>query len=238
MTPLTAEPDPGTRDRPGRTQRRRWVLLWSGLLCIGIGLALLGYAAWQMVGTNILSERLQRETVAELEQSWEQPVPATGDSSVDVGPGDAFALVRIPRFGSDYVMPVLEGVDDESLERGFGHFPHSAGPGEDGNFALAAHRITHGEPLRDLPDLRPGDTVVVETRETVFTYVIDTDPEDLVVGFDDVWVVADHPVNPDPGGVGPADEQRLLTMTTCAELFHTDDRMVVFGHLVSSGARD
>ena len=72
---------------------------------------------------------------------------------------------------------------------------------------------------------------------TTFTYVIDTDPEDLVVGFDDTWVVSERPVNPDHGGVGPAEDRRLLTLTTCAELFHTDDRMVVFGHLVSSSPR-
>jgi sortase A len=31
--------------------------------------------------------------------------------------------------------------------------------------------------------------------------------------------------------------QRLLTLTTCAELFHTDDRMVAFGHLVETEPR-
>ena len=41
------------------------------------------------------------------------------------------------------------------------------------------------------------------------------------------------PVNPD-GGVGPLDGQdRLITLATCAELFHTDDRLVAFGHLLS-----
>ena len=28
--------------------------------------------------------------------------------------------------------------------------------------------------------------------------------------------------------------QRLITLTTCSELFHTDDRMIAFGHLVST----
>ena len=68
-----------------------------------------------------------------------------------------------------------------------------------------------------MPDLEPGDEVLVETRESVFTYVIDTDPEDLVVDVDDVWVVDDRPVNPDTGGVGPVDAPKLLTLTTCAE---------------------
>ena len=43
----------------------------------------------------------------------------------------ATALVRIPRFGKDYVMPVQEGVSDRVLAEGFGHFKETAqaGPG-------------------------------------------------------------------------------------------------------------
>lgn len=211
-------------------RRRRWVRR-AGIACVLAGLVLLGYVGWQLWVTNIISERQQRETVEQLEREWQ-----SDSAEPDAAPalGDAIALIRIPRFGSSYVMPVLEGVDDDSLSRGFAHFSGSAGPGEEGNFALAAHRVTHGEPLRDMPDLQPGDEVIVETRDTIHTYEIDTDPEDLVVDFEDVWVIDERPVNPDPNGVQPADAPRLITLTTCAELFHTDDRMVAFGHLVTS----
>lgn len=155
-------------------------------------------------------------------------------STRSVQPGDAMALIRIPRFGEDYVMPVMEGVGDDVLARGYGHFEESAAMGEKGNFAVAAHRVTHGEPLRDMPSLRPGDEVIVETRDTIYTYELDTDPNALVVTFRDVWVVASEPENPDPNGVQPADAERLITLTTCAELFHTDDRMIAFGHLVDT----
>jgi sortase A len=124
-------------------------------------------------------------------------------------------------------------VADDVLAKGFGHFEDAAQAGGKGNYALAAHRVTHGEPLRDMPELRPGDTVVVETRQDVYTYVLDTNPNDLVVTFHDVWVVAPKPENPQQGGVGPVDDPRLITLTTCAELFHTDNRMIAFGHLVS-----
>ena len=41
------------------------------------------------------------------------------------------------------------------------------------------------------------------------------------------------------GGVEPAQKpgQKLITLTTCAELFHTDNRMIAFGHLVASTTR-
>jgi sortase A len=85
-----------------------------------------------------------------------------------------------------------------------------------------------------MPDLRPGDRVLVETRRAVYTYVLDTDPNELVVPFTAGWVVQPFPVNPDRGvGPDPADGRRLITLTTCSELFHTDNRMVAFGHLAS-----
>jgi sortase A len=218
---------------PPRRSRTRRVAWWTGLALLLAGLALLGYVAWQLWGTNYVSRQKQQQAVQEIQKAWEGDVQAgsTGSS----GPtGGATALVRIPRFGDDYVMPVFDGTGDEALSSGLGHFTGSAAPGRLGNYALAGHRVTHGEPLRDMPSLRPGDRVVVETRRHRFVYTLDTDPNDLVVPFTDGWVVDPQPVNPDASGVGPADgETRLITLTTCSELFHTDDRMVAFGHLVS-----
>lgn len=218
---------------------RRGVSFWLGLGMVVAGLGLLGYVGWQMFGTNIVSERKQREAVQALERQWAQePARRPGRRAEPVRLGTATALIRIPRFGDDYVMPVHEGVADDVLARGYGHFAESVQAGEKGNYALAAHRVTHGEPLRDMPKLRPGDEVIVETREAIYTYVLDTDPNELIVTFEDVWVVAPEPENPDPDGVQPADHPQLITLTTCAELFHTDDRMIAFGHLESETPKD
>lgn len=223
---------------PSRGGRRGGgVTLSIGLVLVLAGLGLLGYVGWQYLGTNVVAHQRQHRLVTDLQRDWRADAGAGGSShgrlqggSTPIG--DAEALIRIPRFGDDYVMPVLHGVGDAALASGFGHFPHSADAGGRGNYALAAHRVTHGEPLRDMPELRPGDKVLVETRDAVYTYRLDTDPNALVVGFQDVWVVAAHPVNPDPAGVQPPHSHHLITLTTCAELFHTDNRMVAFGHLV------
>jgi sortase A len=218
-----------------RRRRGRWVWLGCGL--VAAGLVIVGYVAWQLIGTNFVSERRQTELVEQLQDRW-RTTPGTELSREEgVRLGEASALIRIPRFGNDYVIPVLEGVGEEELASGFGHFVDSAGPGRKGNYALAAHRVTHGEPLRDMPTLRPGDTVTVETRDAVYTYEIDTDPNQLVVGLEEVWVLAPQPLNPRATGVQPGDDRRLLTLVTCAELFHTDDRMVVFGHRVAMQPR-
>jgi sortase A len=208
------------------------------------GLGMLGYVAWQFYGTNIVSRQAQERIVQDLTDDWGQAPQTTiqgapEEKQTSVPLGNASALIRIPAFGDDYVVPVLEGVGDKELASGYGHFPGSAGAGQRGNYALAAHRVTHGEPLRNMPDLRPGDKVVVETRDAVYTYALDTNPNNLVVSFREIWVVDPLPTNPD-GGVQPAQKpgQRLITLTTCSELFHTDNRMIAFGHLVDTRKKD
>ena len=220
-----------TRGSDGAQGRR--IAFWSGVALVVAGVLVIGYVGWQVWGTTWVSKREQRELTGSLERQWDR-----GGEQLQpkyVPRGQASALIRIPAFGRSYVVPVLEGTSDETLTKGFGHFARSADPGEVGNYALAAHRVTHGEPLRRMPELRPGDEVVVETVDTTFTYRLDTDPRQLVIPFTSTWVLDPLPKNPD-GGVQPAQRrgQRLITLTTCSEIFHTDDRMIAFGHLVSA----
>jgi len=199
------------------------------------GVAVLGYIGWELYGTTWVAKREQSKIVGATERVWGDQETAPSKEERELA-ADVVALVRIPAFGATYVVPAHEGTDDDVLARGFGVFDDSADPGGVGNFALAGHRITHGEPLRDLPDLKAGDTVVVETSDMTYTYVLDTDGNALTVGMDAGWVTAPDPVNPATGEhvSEVADSRRLLTLVTCAELFHTDDRLVVFGHLVST----
>ncbi len=214
---------------------------YLALLLVLSGTGILAYVAWEYYGTNIVAKHRQAEIREDLRAEWDQAtVDDTLGPEAEPPSGTAVALVRIPRFGSDYEVPLIEGVSDEDLSRGIGHFP-GTGAGQIGNFALAAHRVTHGEPFRDLPDMRPGDEVTIETANATYTYVLDTDPNDLVVPFTESWVVDPVPIPLE--GEGPpgmpsqsssTPSRALVTLTTCSELFHTDDRMVAFGHLVSS----
>ena len=222
-----------TESTTQRTAWSRW-LSRTGLVLVLVGVVVLGWVGWQYVGTNVVAHHRQGQVVDDLEKGWSE-----GRSEVEAAGTTAGAVVRIPRFGHDYRMPLLEGTSDEALSSGIGHVGGTVDPGDEGNFVIAAHRVTHGEPFAEMPSLRPGDQVVVETAETTYTYVLDTGGDDLEVSFDAEWVLAPLPDNPDPGGVEPAQEpgQRLITLTTCAELFHTDERLVAFGHLVATAPR-
>lgn len=202
-----------------------------GVVLILAGLSGGGWVAWQLWGTDWQSERIQREVLAETREAWER-----GQEPKKVEWGEVDGVVRIPAFGDDYAIPLLEfaGPDPyDALHAGFGHMPDSADVGQPGNFQIIAHRTTRNEPLRHMPELDPGDEVIIETRTSTYTYRLTTGGDDLRVPFSAGWVLDDLPDNPEPGGPEPRQQpgQRLLTMVTCAELFHSDDRLVAFGVL-------
>jgi len=224
-------PEPPTRAPRARASTAVGV----GLLVLG--LACLGWLAYAYFGTNVVSERSFEKEAGGLRSQWSSPAPprskptteVAGQKQETVVPGSAIALLRVPRFGASYEVPVVAGTALPDLARGVGHYDGTAGPGEIGNFALAGHRITHGQPFARLLELRKGDQVVVETRDAVLTYVMDTSPADLTVEETAGWVL--DPV-PDQPGASPT--RALLTLTTCQDLFHSPDRSVGFGHLEST----
>jgi sortase A len=191
-----------------------------GVLLLLAGLSLLAYFAWQYFGTNVVSKHRQSEIKQTLKVDWGKGLD-----------GDAIGLLRVERFGDNYEVPIVKGFSKSALARGVGWDTKNAEPGEIGNFAIAGHRVTHGEPFSQFPKLRKGDKVVVETRTSIYTYKLRNSGTSITVDFSVGWPL--WPV-PDPDARGKKPTQRLITMLTCSELFHTRNRNVVIGDLVST----
>ncbi|MFI1181465.1 class E sortase [Streptomyces sp. NPDC020799] len=143
-------------------------------------------------------------------------------------PGDAFAVMYIPRLGSGWAKPVLQGTGTANLKKGLGHYDRTAGLGETGNFAVAGHRRTYGDPFKDLPELRAGDAVVLTDGTTWFTYRVDgapyrTRPDDIGV------------IDPVPAESGYREPGRYLTLTTCEPEWGHSHRLIVWAHLEATG---
>ena len=80
-----------------------------------------------------------------------------------------------------------------------------------------------------MPSLRAGDLVEVETRTAVRTYRLVDDGDAVEVSFETAWPL--WPV-PDPEGAADREpREQMITLVTCSELFHTDDRLIVRGVL-------
>ncbi|MGW1344565.1 class E sortase [Kribbella sp. NPDC002412] len=200
----------------------RGVVRGLGIVLLVAGAGVLGWAAWQYVGTGITSNQKMGEAECALREQWQQPTTAAPTT------GDPIVLLRIPKFGKEWEKPVLEGVGKDDLARGIGHYPQTQLPGRPGNFAIAGHRVTHGSPFRKMLELRKGDQVIVETADAVYTYELDGSPRDLTVKPADHWVL-----EPVPGKPQETPAKSIITLTTCQDLFRSPDRSVAFGHLVN-----
>jgi sortase A len=208
-----------TRDRPPSSAGRR-IVTAVGIAMLLAGLSVLLYCVWQYFGTNIVSKHKQAEVKHALVTDWGKGID-----------GDAIGLLRVKRFGDDYEVPIVPGFDKAALAKGVGWDKKSAKPGEIGNFAIAGHRVTHGEPFAKFPKLRKGDKVVVETRTHIYTYRLRNSGTSITVDFSVGWPLQRVP---DPKVTGRRPTKALITMLTCSELFHTRNRNVVIGDLVST----
>lgn len=147
----------------------------------------------------------------------------------------AYAILTIPRLGLR--VPVAEGVSKPNvLNHGYvGHYPGTQQPGQAGNFAVAGHRNTHGEPFRHLPRLRRADTVEVETRSATYTYTVDEIlPQ---TSSRDSGVIRPVPRSLVRPAYGYSEPGYYITLTTCTPEFTSRYRMVVWGKLVSMRPR-
>lgn len=129
-------------------------------------------------------------------------------------PGEGAAPV------TDRALYVGPNVTEAALTRGPGHYPSTADPGEDGNFAVAGHRTGWGAPFYLLDELAPGDEVLAVDRQgRQHVYIVDGTE---LVEPDASWVLGS-----DPLGSG----RPTLTLTTCDPPGINDRRLVVFATL-------
>lgn len=147
----------------------------------------------------------------------------------------AYAVLRIPRIGIR--VPVAEGVSKSGvLNKGYvGHYPRTAQPGQGGNFALAGHRNTHGEPFRRINRLQGGDEVVVETKKAVYTYVVDKTLAQTSAR--DGGVIRSVPRSSVKAGHGYSTPGYYITLTTCTPEYTSKFRLIVWGKLQSMRPR-
>jgi sortase A len=97
-------------------------------------------------------------------------------------------------------VPVLEGTDDLTLNRGVGHIAGTTAPGGNGNVGIAGHRDGF---FRGLKDVHLGDTIDLYTAKGNSRYVVD---EVLIVPPENVSVLAPR-------------SKPTLTLVTCYHFY-------------------
>ncbi len=127
---------------------------------------------------------------------------------------EPLAILSIPKIGVE--VPVFEGTDDITLNRGAGRIAGTARPGEQGNMGIAAHRDGF---FRKLKDLQLGDRIELSTTKGTLLYAV----VDIVI------------VEPADVSVLRPRTQPSLTLVTCYPFYFVGDapqRYIVHASLV------
>ncbi len=180
----------------------RQVIRAAGEVLLTVGLVGLLFIGYLVSGTGLRAASAQRALSSELNQQWQRPG----------GRGDAFGA-RAEQFDVATGQP----------------FACTQWPGQLGNFAIAGHRVTAGNPFWSLPSLKDGDLVDIETRLNDYTY--------RVIG--KKWVApADTAVlDPVPSHPRQRPTRRLISLITCDPAWTGTHRVIVTGVLVAARPR-
>jgi sortase A len=207
----------------------RWLLvLGVFLLAVYVGALLHRYTAsrsalWQF----------QRAQAAGLQNGPSTPVKSEGGDGIDfrlwaekrirgyreslsLKRDPPVAVLRIDKLGIE--VPVFDGTDDLTLNRGVGRIIGTARPGGTGNIGIAGHRDGF---FRGLKDISVGDQVDLMMTTTRAAYVVD---QIEIVSPDNVRVLQPRTV--------PS-----LTLVTCYPFYFVGDapnRFIVHALLVST----
>jgi sortase A len=236
MTHVATEQRP-----PASGEHWRTAVRGLGQLLITAGLVILLFVVYELYGTGFYTREQQGNLRTELFQEWHTGSPDISQTDVeDVKIGSGIAVLRVPRFGDDWHIVVVEGTGYEDLKKGPGHYPGTALPGQVGNFAVAGHRTTYEHPFNAIDTIRPGDKIVLETKNMWFTYAVHDIPAGKgypaipyqeIVQPTDVAVAYAVPDQPDPA---KKPKLKLLTFTSCNPKYSAAQRIVVHAQLVQA----
>ena len=197
-----------------------------GQTLITAGVVILLFVAYELWFTGIETAREQKRLTTAIEEEWRHGAGSYVTEEDRLKPipiGSGVAVMRVPRFGEDWAKVIVEGVDLRDLRDGPGHYPGTALPGQVGNFVVSGHRTTYGAPFNRVDELRPGDAIVVETRDTWYTY--------RVTSSEVVRPTAVEVTYPVPKDRTAKPAKALITLTSCHPKYSARQRIIVYGEL-------
>jgi sortase A len=213
-----------------------------GKFLISVGVGVLFFLAWSLLGTGLYTQQQQQDLERQYDLLPSGDVAGAsekqklGPANLP-GPGAPVFRLRIPEIGFNYL--VVEGVGVEDLKKGPGHYPScrpgferplctefdEVWPGQEGRVIVSGHRTTYGRdptvpqgPFFHLDRLEPGDEIITETKWGDFTYE----------------VTETRIVQPDSLAIAITSDAAEIVLTTCNPKYSAAQRLIVFGRLVTT----
>lgn len=209
-----------------------------GTVMMGIGLVLVLIAIFQYSEHRVKLEKAlaqaesiieikadnKTETIDRSEDAPElEPLQAPKATSnfpmvreqLNASENDVIGILEIPKIEAE--LPIIEGTDEEMLEKGVGHYAASVFPSDGEQILLSGHRDTV---FRKFADLAIGDRFIVKMPYGTFEYEIASSE---IVDKDDTSVIR-------PMG------EEVLVVSTCYPFRYVGDapdRYVVYAYPVA-----
>lgn len=162
--------------------------------------------------TTTSTSTTSTSTTTTLPRQLSLPVDAPLDNGDE--PVVELGTLLIPKIGVE--MTMYEGIRMRTLDRGPGHWPGSAMPGEVGNVVVGGHRTSKHKVFRHVDQLVAGDEIIFRDPDgTEHRYLVNRVE---VVKPDAIWIV-----NPT--------ETPTATLFACHPPGSTRERIVVFADL-------
>lgn len=177
-----------------RSGKKRF-LQFSAIFLILLGASIITIAAFDIYSmgkkTNLsLAEAKQKVTDNQQSNLQEKPI-----TEISFNKGEVIGILEIPKLEAE--LPIIEGTDEDELEKGVGHYASTGFPGQPDQILLSGHRDTV---FRRLGELEIGDVFHVVMPYGEFTYEI---KESQIVDADDTTII---------GSTAP---NETLTVSTC-----------------------
>jgi LPXTG-site transpeptidase (sortase) family protein len=205
-----------------------------GNVFIVLGLTLLLFVGYELIGTSIITNHHQ-SALAEVfdNEILKPPLPTVSASASAIpkpkvkikykGP-QPIARMTIPRLGSNWSRIVVQGTSLYALAYGPGHYTRTPLPGHPGTVGVACHRTGWGSPCINLDHMRPGDMIYLDTADGRYTYRVTAIRQ---VEAKDSWVL-----NGDPNSKA----LYKFALTTCTPKYTSLHRLVIWADQVSPKA--
>jgi sortase A len=87
-----------------------------------------------------------------------------------VEPEVVLGTIEIPKIG--VTKTLYQGISLHTLDKGPGHWPGTALPGQPGNVVVGGHRTSHDRPFRNIDQLVTGDQIIYTTDAGRFVYEV------------------------------------------------------------------
>lgn len=180
-----------------KVRGRLLIIAASFLILIGGGLVLFSLQEMYAQEKKTKDSLAQAQEGVQNEVNKESKSVLLTEQPIDISfeQGEAIGILKIPRLKAE--LPIIEGTDEDELEKGVGHYSTTVLPGQPDQILLSGHRDTV---FRRLGELEIGDIFEVSMPYGKFTYEI-TDSK--IVDADDTTVIRSTAPN------------EILTVSTC-----------------------